>query len=128
MFERFDIDKHGPIIGQWYRDRGLLIEGDGDAALYPPTGFVVNGILASFVYLTNSALAYIDNTVADPHSSKEARRAATQEMLPLLVEEARSHGVKALCTSVYMHSLESLLNEHGFTPLPQTHTLYLRRL
>lgn len=129
MFERFDLEKHIPLISSWGVERGMMTQDAAvDAALYPPTGFVVNGILASWLYLTNSSLAYIDSTIADPKSEKDARRAAMVEMLPLIVEEARAHGVKVLCTLAYHRSFAELLGDGGFTTLPDAYTVFIRRL
>lgn len=115
------------MIHQWYTDRGLDPSAS-DGTQFPDTGFVVDNILASWVYKTNSSIAYIDNTVADPNSTHEARVAAQQEMLPLLMEEAARLGAKTVCTTASHESFDTLLRAANFTTLPNKYYVYLRGL
>lgn len=127
--ERFNHEKHLPMVTKWGIGRGMAVQdAEVDGSLYPTTGFVVNGIVASWIYMTNSTLAYIDSSISDPTTTKEARWEAMNEMLPLLVEEAKSLGAKVLCGYSFHKSFDRVLNEGGFETLPDQYNVYLRRL
>ncbi len=111
--ERWNATKHGPLVAGWIRARGLG-EDAGDLSLLPTSGFVVGGIAVGFVYLTNSALAFMDGFMTDPDSDKATRSKALDMLLNALFDEARELGYKAVAGTTSAQPLADRLAQHGF--------------
>lgn len=95
--ERFDRAKHLPMMREWCEARGTPLPWDA-SDFYPPTGFVARDCAASFLFLTESCVGYIDGTVADPRVDSHQRSMALDEVLAAILEEAKARSLKALVT------------------------------
>lgn len=97
MIERYDRDKHLPMMRAWCEARGTPLPWDA-ADYYPRTGFVARDCAASFLFLTDSMVGYVDGTLADPRVDSLERSLALDEVLQAVIDEAKSLGLKALQT------------------------------
>lgn len=58
----------------------------------PPTGYWVPGVLAAFLYRTDSRVAYIECVISNPDTSKEERKSAMLAVGEAIAEHARGDG------------------------------------
>lgn len=121
--ERWNATKHLPLVHEWTRLRKL---GDdaGDVLLMPPTGFVADGIVAGFLFLTNSKLGFMDSFISDPRATKEARGAAIEQIMEAIIRDARELGLHALAGSICVPSLAAHVTRCGFTMIPNCQYTY----
>lgn len=117
FFQRWDPELHAEMIGSWWTSRGMNV-GAGHLSCYPPTGFVVDNIVCGFVHITNSSVAIIDQWVSDPLATKEARRAAIDELFVLLCECAKEHGATIIWLTTSIQNVIRQSQRHGFQVLP----------
>lgn len=81
------------VLDDWCRRRGMSPFPPG---WLPPTGFWVPGILAAFVYRTDSALAYIECVISNPDTTPGDRQRALFAVNERIEAEARSWGARYL--------------------------------
>ncbi len=117
MLERWHPERHLALVHEWTRLRGLGPDA-GDVSLLPPTGFLADGIVAGFIFLTNSRVGFIDSFVSDPRATKEARGAAIEEIMGAIVKDAREMGLHALAGSICIPSLAAHVERCGFSMIP----------
>lgn len=80
MIEKFEYEKHGAMIGEWLKAKGLPLP---EFKFLPDCGIVVDDTACGFLIKTNSCVAWIDNIVGNPAKTPEERDAA----LKLMVKE-----------------------------------------
>lgn len=112
--EAWDPSVHVPMVTGWIRARELG-EDAGDVALLPPTGLVVGGIAAGFVYMTNGGVAFIDSFMTDPASSKADRSEALDTLMVLLVAQAKELGYAVVIGTTTAQPLADRFHQHGFS-------------
>lgn len=125
--EAWELERHAPLLAAWYRDRGMASDA-GVLSTYPRTGFIVGGIIAGFVYITDSSVAIVDQWVSCPESSPEDRRMASELLLIALEGAAREAGALfiSLCTPV--GTVTSLAESRGYIVDRRPHHYALRSL
>ena len=80
-------------IQQWYVDRGIPAPNE---ALIPPTGYMVDDTAAIFMYRTDTAIALLEGTIANPAAPADDRNEAIDKVLEALEADAATSGVKIL--------------------------------
>ncbi len=123
--ERWNPEKHLPLVHEWARLRGMGPDA-GHPGMFPPNGFVADGIVVGFLYLTQSKQAFMDSFIGDPRASKEARAAAIHDIMGAIVVEARELGVRMLVGAISIPSLAAHVKRCGFTVLDNCHYVYGR--
>lgn len=83
--------EHGPAVQTWCRDRNMGVFPD---AWLPPTGAIVEGVLAAWLYKTDSGLCYLENLISSPSSTATERAIALPLVLRALEAEAVRCGFK----------------------------------
>ncbi len=111
--ERWDPARHVPVVAGWIRARGMGTDA-GDTSLLPSTGFVVDGIVAGFLYRTDAALAFIDSFVGDPNAGRDARGAALDVLISALQAEARRLGYTAIAGTPSIPSVIERFRTNGY--------------
>lgn len=86
-------DQDLPILNSWCREWGMSPFPEG---WLPPTGFWVPGVLAAFLYKTDSKLAYIECVISNPGVGKEERREALFAVNEAIEDEAKASGFQYL--------------------------------
>lgn len=81
---RFTSD-HYPLLKSWYAARGRIAP---NRETLSDMGYVVDGRVIGFLYLTNSNVAMIEAIIADPNSVPSLRRASTDKLIGLLIDKA----------------------------------------
>lgn len=91
--ELYNEVKHYDMLKKWYADHGQAIL---DKNLIPKIGLIMDGIVAGFLYQTDTKLAIIENYVSDKNSTKKQREEAIIALTQGLYEIAKQLG----CTTV----------------------------
>jgi hypothetical protein len=102
------------MVLSWLKARGPVLPDEKALSLYPPIGFVADRKAASFLYLTNSAQGFIDNTTADPFASREDRALALRAVIQAVCDEAKARGLLCLQTWTAHPTLVALGTDLGF--------------
>ena len=91
---------------------------DYDKSLLPPTGLIIPGVCAYFIYETNSSVCFIENLVRNPDVPKEV----ADKCVNLLITETLREVKRLGYTKVYATSNnDSAINravEHGALASP----------
>lgn len=77
-------------------------------------GFIVRGVAAGFLYLTNSSLGFIDMFVSNPDSSSADRKNAIDMIMARLLMVARNEEIRVLVCSTKFQGVEEIPLRHGF--------------
>lgn len=75
-------------VSGWFHSRSISITED----YLPPTGFIVPGIAAGFVYATDANFCIFESFIGNPQVSKEERQKALREIVPAMIREAKEMG------------------------------------
>lgn len=84
------------------------------ADLFPPDGYVVEGVAALWIYLTKSSIAYLEMLVSNPKAPKEERDAALDAVIDACVERARSAGCRTVMAPVQRADIIERATRKGF--------------
>ena len=126
MIERWNPERHMPLLGRWLRERGMA-ESAGWSEMYPPTGFVVDGIAIGFLYRTDAPhVAWLDGVVSDPGSGPLERAQALKSLISELYAEADRQGVRLVFATTSAPSLVELGQAHGAKILQRNHVCLAR--
>lgn len=82
--------------------------------ILPTTGYVCDEIAAGFLYLSNSALAYVEWVVADPNADKQKRSEALDKLFDHVFAEAKKAGAIMLFTSSNIPPYMERVKKLGF--------------
>lgn len=113
-WERFDYDRHAPLIAEWQRARGLT-DHIGPRELYPNFGLIVDDCIVGFLYRTDApGVGYLDGVIADPYADVEKRRVALDVLCAALVRAADEAGIVMLWAHTAARSLVDVCERNGF--------------
>lgn len=77
------------ILG-WFASRGIPVEPD----YLSPTGFIVPGKAAGFVFSTDSNFVIFECFVGNPEITSEERQEALRQIVPAMIQESKEMGYK----------------------------------
>ena len=77
------------ILG-WFEARGIPMEPD----YLSPTGFIVPGKAAGFIFSTDSNFVIFECFVGNPEITSEERQQALRQIVPVMIQEAKEMGYK----------------------------------
>lgn len=80
----------------------------------PSIGFIEDDTAAGFIYLTDSAIAIIDNFVTAKQSKREERDKALDEIVVSLLDAAKSAGCEIVKCDTTIHAVKQRATAHGF--------------
>lgn len=72
----------------------------------PPTGLIVEGIIAAFLYMTDSKIAIIENVISNPAASQADRKHWLLQIASQLEATACERGFRYLTGSTCNRSIE----------------------
>jgi hypothetical protein len=113
--------KDFPLIVHWYRQRNLT---PPDPRALSDTGFIADGRVAGWLYLTNSNIAMIEGIISDSKSSPGLRRESLDKLIGFMVDFALELGYTQFIGVTRHPSIEKTGKKFGFRKLPHT-ILYL---
>lgn len=98
-----------PVIGQWFAAQGL------EMPKLPPTGFIVDGVAATFLVKTDSGVAFAEAYVTNPAAPAGPRSIALDDLTAALIDEARDCGFTSLIAITENKGLcARAVERHGF--------------
>jgi len=119
----YDAERHyGPII-DWLAGHGLA---PIPLAMFPPTGYVVEGLAAVFVYHTQSTVAFIETLVSNPGADKRDANRALDAAVRAALRECEDAGCEAVIATTSLPAVARRARKHGFRSEPTR--LLIRRL
>lgn len=119
--EKWRHEDHWELVSSWVRARGLGVD-LGDRDCYPHTGLVVGGIVAGWLYLTNSAMAWTGGFVSDPKAAKDHRRECIGVLIRQLTLWARQSHAHVVVAFPGPPSLADSFYAEGFDIDTRAHT------
>lgn len=120
MIRKIDLNKDYKILSNWLESHGKF----WPKSVFSDSGFMINEIVAGFLYKTNSSICLVENFVADPKSDKYARRTAIDLLFRTIIKEAKDLNFTIMFTSVYLNSLEKNLKDLEFQELPNDKLMF----
>lgn len=95
----------------WFKKRGLPKPSLKDL---PMTGFIVDGIAAGFVYISDGSLGLIDCYISNPGSKKQDRSDALDLITERLVGAAKNLGCIRVKCDTQLNEIAIRALKHGF--------------
>jgi hypothetical protein len=92
--EPYSHKEHREQVERWWRLHGVAPVEPG---FLSDEGFIVPGIAAGWLYLTNSKMALIENLTANPEVDEATRSEAIDRVVRRIVDEAQDFGAKVIC-------------------------------
>lgn len=101
---------HLPLLKRWFKARGLAI----DINSMSDMGYIVDGRVAGWLFVTNSNSAMIEGLIADPHSVPSLRRASTRKLVGFLIDTSLMLGFTNIFAISKHPSIDQMSKEFGF--------------
>lgn len=114
MLARRIVDLDFDAISIWFENRLLPIP---DRSLFPPTGFIVDGIAAGFLYFTDSRIGIIDCYISNPHTEAKTRSDALDMITDALIAKAKAHGCRLVKCDSKIEATKKRAISSGFKPI-----------
>lgn len=115
IVRRYEAKDYATLYKWWKKHEGWEPVGE---ILLPDTGLVVEVdeklVAAGFVYLTNSAIAWMEWVVCDPEADRKVRGPAIDLLLEKLFELAKHEGAQLVFSSIKPGRFEERLLKHNF--------------
>lgn len=115
---RVDLDKDLDTINEWFRgwDQPEMIR-----CTLPECGFIVEGVAAGFIYLTDASMAILEGFVANPALIHEERDAALDEITKRLMLYAKEKEKILLMAYTTRPEISDRAKRHGFVSVGTYH-------
>jgi hypothetical protein len=97
-------------------------------SMLPRTGFIVNDIVAGFIYSTDSNLCLIEWIISDPKSEKIKRKESLSVLLDTLCMAAKELGFNACFTYTKNKGLIETLQKNNFNETDKEMIHFIRSL
>ncbi len=85
---KVNLDEDYAQIASWAE----LRETRYDKRLFPPTGYIVDGVAAYFAYYTESGCVWLENLISNPTVPAELRDLSVTTIITAILREARDKG------------------------------------
>jgi hypothetical protein len=99
-------------INSWFKAHGMP---SPSADLLPSNGFIVPGVAAGFVYLTDSSVSILDSFISNPDSDDDDRSDAIDWIAIHLTNLAMMNGTKLLICNTKIKAVRDRVLTLGFT-------------
>ena len=99
-------------VSEWFASRDLPMPPE---EVLPPTGAIVEGHAAGWVYISNGGIAQVEWVIGNKDANRIAVVRALNLVIPRLIEIAKENGNHRVYTSVNNESLIKILSSMGFT-------------
>lgn len=105
--EPWDPKEHLPIIQAW---AGFPC----DPSAFPPDGWVVDRVVAGFLYLTKCDTAFVDSVITNPMAPMLVRGKALLALLEVIRHRCVEAGVKQLVSHTDYAGVVEVARQYGF--------------
>lgn len=102
---------HYPLLKKWYKARGLKVDLEGNIS---DTGFIADGRVAGWLYVTNSNTAFIEGLISNPDTVPSLRRQSTRKLMGFLIDTALFLGFESIFAISRHPSVAKLAEEFAF--------------
>lgn len=102
---------HYPLIRSWYEARNKPCP---SVETLSNTGYMADGRVAGWLYLTNSNVAMVDGIISDPNTVPSLRRESLQKLSGFLVDMALMLGYTNIFGMTKHPSLDQMGKKLGF--------------
>lgn len=118
---KIDLNKDYEILTNW-----LLLHNKPiiNKELLSDSGFIIDDIVAGFLYKTNSAVCIVENFISNPISDKNDRRIAINTLFETIIKEAKNLNFQFMFTAVQLNSLHKNLINLDFKELPNDKLMF----
>lgn len=100
-----------PEVLDWYHARFKRIPPEWG---FSSSGYVVPGLVAGFMYKTNSGIVFLDTFISNPDSKREDRHRAIELIIDSATIEAQGQGFKVMACNVRHDSLKPVVQGKDF--------------
>jgi hypothetical protein len=118
MVKRVEDTDLEEILG-WFESRGIPMEPD----YLSPTGFMVPGKAAGFVFSTDSNFVIFECFVGNPEITSEERQEALRQIVPVMIQEAKEMGYKDAYGFATSQTMIQIGLEQGFRHVEKCDTI-----
>lgn len=101
-------------IADWYKRRGLITP---NSNMLSDMGYISDGRVAAWLYITNSGIAMIENVISDPRSIPSLRRQSLHKLLGFLIDMATALGYTTILGITKHEGMIDTVKKFGFTEL-----------
>lgn len=102
---------HYPMLQSWYEARGRKMP---NTELLSDMGYIVDGRIAGWLYVTNSSMAMIEGIIADPNTVPSLRRQSLRKLCGFLIDSALMLGFTEIFGISRHPSMTKVGKELGF--------------
>lgn len=122
---RFVTPEDLETLDKWFKSHGM----DPITAHYlPKTGFIVDGVAAGFLYVTDSAVGWIENLISNKATSVEERNTALDLVVQAALSHAKSIGLECVVGFTELAPVADRAEKLGFARSAKPYTFVSRRL
>ncbi len=104
-------DSDFELINSWYEKRNLQ---PVDKIFLSSNGYIVDDIVAVWLYKTDSSIAWIENLITNPDAKTYERSRSIDYLLIHVCNEARSMGFKAIIGLTKLAAVSNRCKSLGF--------------
>lgn len=102
---------HYPMLRSWYEARGKRMP---NTELLSDMGYIVDGRIAGWLYVTNSSMAMIEGIIADPATIPSLRKQSLRKLCGFLIDTALMLGFTDVFGISRHPSMTKISKEFGF--------------
>lgn len=107
QIEDHDLDQ----IEVWFAARGVSMP---ELWAFPKTGYIIPGVAAGFLFLTDTPVAIVDCYIASPYADSDKRNDALDIITHALIASARSNGCKIIKCDSAIEAIKNRAIRLGF--------------
>ncbi len=89
ILRRYIDGKDYPLILDWYKGWKMQPLSEEYFSTY---GLIADNTFAAWLYVTDSKIAFIENSISNPNSTKEQRKVAIANVYNALFDQAKKQG------------------------------------
>jgi hypothetical protein len=110
MVVGFTPSLHLKMIASWYEKRGMGF----DERFLSPSGSVVEGIAAQFLYKTDGNICFLENLIANPDTDPEERDKAIDDVVKSNIKIAYNCGYNFIIGTTQLLTVAKRAEKLGF--------------
>lgn len=110
-------------ISDWYRQYDQILPHPSSLST---TGFICDGRVALWIYLTNSNMAILEGLIADKNSVPSLRRSSINKLVGFAVDFCVAAGYTQIMAITKHPSVDEIGKRYGFKTLKSHKILYLK--
>lgn len=114
---RYYQDSDFETVQEWHLKHGTCLN---DRSLLPSVGFIIEGLCAGFIYMTDSGVSFIEGYITNPDSSLKDRSRGLDIITECLISHAKIMGAKLIKCETRFNGIRRKAEKFGFRSLGKT--------